>query len=263
MSVLTWLRKAEQRAGFTGRKRLGRTFTADELREVLEARSRGLGRLRLSSHMGSSPASEWLAAIHAGNEVPDEQIRDRFDKALAAIVGRHPGAPEHIADFLVAGRFEMEDRGGSISLLSLAESAAQSTQAAGEGRAPEMESAFELITLMLLVEVGAPSASGPGTNPPRTMPTADSPYLRIFVSKAGAISLDGKGSTLKDVAAAFDDLARNQGVVIYSREAPEEYEGHPNGVEVIRLLAERSLPVRFSTRADFSDAVGSDGKLKV
>ena len=56
-------------------------------------------------------------------------------------------------------------------------------------------------------------------------------------------------------------LAQNKGVVLYGRDAAEE-EPHPNAMQVIQLVVANRLPIRMSTKSDFSDAVGLDGRLK-
>jgi hypothetical protein len=105
----------------------------------------------------------------------------------------------------------------------------------------------------------ATSASPSGSR----MPTADTPYLRISVTKAGVVSVNDKESSLPELAAALDELASNHGAVLYYREAPEEFEPHPVAKSVIDLFVQRKLPIRLCRSRDFSDAIGPDGKLKM
>jgi hypothetical protein len=95
------------------------------------------------------------------------------------------------------------------------------------------------------------------------MPTPDSPYVRIFVTKAGGLLVDGKESSLSELSAALDVMVSKHGVVLYSREAPEEFEPHPIAMNVIDGVTQRRLPMRLCRKADFSDAIGADGKLRV
>jgi hypothetical protein len=89
---------------------------------------------------------------------------------------------------------------------------------------------------------------------------ADSSSARIWIAKDGTIELNGTPVELGAVGAEFAELAKRKGVVLYGRDAPEE-EPHPNGMKVIELVAQNRLPIRMSTKRDFSDAIGPDGKL--
>lgn len=100
----------------------------------------------------------------------------------------------------------------------------------------------------------APSSS-PG------LPAPDAPSARIWVTKDGAIELDGKSVSLDLLEARLTDLAEHEGVVLYGRDAPEE-DPHPNGMKVIQLVVQKRLPIRMSTKRDFSDAVRPDGKVQ-
>jgi len=88
---------------------------------------------------------------------------------------------------------------------------------------------------------------------------AAAPRVRIWVSRTGAIELDGKPTELPAVATALADLAKRKGVVLYGRDDPEK-EPHPNAEKVFKLVLQNSLPIRLSAKRDFSDAVGGDGK---
>jgi hypothetical protein len=94
------------------------------------------------------------------------------------------------------------------------------------------------------------------------LPTADSPYVKVFVAKSGEITLDGKAASIDELKAAFASLAQKKGVVLYAREAPEEQEPHPNAMQVITLVTENRLPVRLCRTSDCSDALDANGKLK-
>ena len=95
---------------------------------------------------------------------------------------------------------------------------------------------------------------------PVAKPPAPAPSARIWVSRTGVIELDGKQTELTALAAALADLAKRKGVVLYGRDDPGK-EPHPNGMKVIQLVIQNRLPIRMSTKRDFSDAVGADGKL--
>lgn len=104
------------------------------------------------------------------------------------------------------------------------------------------------------------NAQAPSTAASPGSPAADSPTARVWIAKDGTIELNGRPVELGAVGAAFAELAKRNGVVLYGRDAPEQ-EPHPNGMKVIELVAQNRLPIRMSTKRDFSDAVGPDGKL--
>lgn len=89
----------------------------------------------------------------------------------------------------------------------------------------------------------------------------DQPFVKIWVSKKGEIKLDGKPVDLAAVDAAFTDLAQRKGIVLYGRDDPKS-EPHPKAMKVMELLTAHRLPIRMSTKPDFSDAVGPDGNVK-
>jgi biopolymer transport protein ExbD len=95
------------------------------------------------------------------------------------------------------------------------------------------------------------------------MPTADSPYVKVFVNKSGEITLDGKPTDLEGLKTAFAALAQKKGLVLYARENPEAAQPHPNAMEVIKLVVENKLPVRLCKTNDCSDALDANGKVKV
>jgi len=106
-----------------------------------------------------------------------------------------------------------------------------------------------------------PQALPPTPQSGTAMPTGDSPSAQIWISRTGTIELNGRQVDVDALGAELADLAKRKGVVLYGRDAPEE-EPHPNGMKVIELVAQNRLPIRMSTKRDFSDAVGPDGKLK-
>jgi hypothetical protein len=96
--------------------------------------------------------------------------------------------------------------------------------------------------------------SGEGGAAPSAPPT-----VRIWVSRTGAIELDGEPVDLAAVGAALADLAKKKGIVLYGRDDPGQGP-HPNGMKVVQLVIQNQLQIRLSSKRDFSDAVGADGK---
>ncbi len=83
--------------------------------------------------------------------------------------------------------------------------------------------------------------------------------LRVGVLRDGSVTADGSATTIEALAPKLDALAVSNGSVYYYREAGQE-EPHPNAMKVITAIAERKLPISLSSKPDFSDAIGPDGK---
>jgi biopolymer transport protein ExbD len=96
-----------------------------------------------------------------------------------------------------------------------------------------------------------------------TLPVPNSLYVKVYVTKSGEITLDGKQTTLKELEIAFASLAQKKGVVLYTRESPEENEPHQNALQVVKLITQNKLPVRLCRIKDCSDAFDEKGKLKI
>lgn len=88
--------------------------------------------------------------------------------------------------------------------------------------------------------------------------SASGPVLKVRVYRDGRVTLDDKAVTISDLRAAFHRLRGSQGSVLYYREAGQE-EPPPVAMEVMHAVVEAQLPVKLSTKPDFSDAVGADG----
>jgi hypothetical protein len=85
------------------------------------------------------------------------------------------------------------------------------------------------------------------------------PILKIAVSVDGRISVDGSPATMDSVRASLKRLAEQKGVVWYYREAGQA-DAPPESTEVIKAVIENRLPIRLSSRPDFSDAIGVEGR---
>jgi len=88
---------------------------------------------------------------------------------------------------------------------------------------------------------------------------ANPPILRIAVMADGRIAVDGAPATIDSVRASLKRLAEQKGVVWYYREAGQT-QGPPESAAIIQAVIENRLPIRLSSRPDFSDAIGADGK---
>jgi hypothetical protein len=110
---------------------------------------------------------------------------------------------------------------------------------------------------------GCPMPAGMPTMPPEK-PLASAappagPVLRIWVTRDGQIEVDGAPADLSDVSRRLQELSRAKGVVFYGRDDAKT-DPPPMGMEVIKLVVENRLPVRMSTKRDFSDVVDLRGR---
>jgi hypothetical protein len=108
----------------------------------------------------------------------------------------------------------------------------------------------------------APAANVAATPAP-ALPTASTPFVRVVLTKAGVLAVDGKEASLPEVAAVLDGLASKKGIILYARETPAEAEPPPAAAALMELVVQKKLPLRVCRSADFSDDVGPDGKLKI
>lgn len=75
----------------------------------------------------------------------------------------------------------------------------------------------------------------------------------------GRMTVDGAPATLASLRDALKKLSKENGVVWYYREAATS-EPPPIAQQVIQAIIEARLPIRLSSRPDYSDAIGMDGK---
>lgn len=75
----------------------------------------------------------------------------------------------------------------------------------------------------------------------------------------GRITVNSSPATIDSLRISLQRLAEQRGVVWYYREAGQA-KAPPESTEVMQAVIENRLPIRLSSRPDFSDAIGSDGK---
>jgi len=88
---------------------------------------------------------------------------------------------------------------------------------------------------------------------------ADAPVLKIAVFADGRLTVDGTASTIEALRGSLRDLSEKRGVVWYYREAGQQ-EPPPIAMEVMKAVVEARTPVRLSSRPDYSDSIGGDGR---
>src|SRR5262245_64453407 len=101
-----------------------------------------------------------------------------------------------------------------------------------------------------------------GCSKQSTPPSALSPdasVLKVAVFADGRLTVDGTAATIQSLQASLRTLSLKRGVVWYYREAGQQ-EPPPIATEVIKTVIEARLPIRLSSRPDYSDAIGADGR---
>jgi hypothetical protein len=88
---------------------------------------------------------------------------------------------------------------------------------------------------------------------------ATPPILKIALMSDGRITVDETPATLDSLQVSLKRLAEQKGVVWYYREAGQG-EPPPEASAIIKAVIENRLPIRLSSRADYSDAIGADGR---
>jgi biopolymer transport protein ExbD len=88
---------------------------------------------------------------------------------------------------------------------------------------------------------------------------SDAPVIKVSVFADGRITADGSPATVDSLRESFKKLAEQKGAVWYYREAGQA-EPPPQAMQVMQAVVEAGLPIRLSSRPDYSDSIGPDGK---
>jgi hypothetical protein len=86
----------------------------------------------------------------------------------------------------------------------------------------------------------------------------DAPVAKVRVSRTGQVELNGAKVTREQFRAALAQLSDEGGEVWYYREALEERPSE-EVLKTFRLIPEAGLPVRISSKPDFSDYIDDQG----
>lgn len=114
---------------------------------------------------------------------------------------------------------------------------------------------------------GVPGTSGPavgvsgGPANPKIFVSGNpnAPILKIALMADGHITVDGSPATIDSLRVSLKRLADQKGVVWYYREAAQR-QAPPQSNEIVKAVIENRLPIRLSSRPDYSDAIGLDGR---
>jgi len=74
----------------------------------------------------------------------------------------------------------------------------------------------------------------------------------------GRITVDGSPTTMDSLRMSLKQLADQKGAVWYYREAGRGA-APPESAEIMKEVIENHLPIKLSSRPDYSDAIGPDG----
>jgi hypothetical protein len=114
----------------------------------------------------------------------------------------------------------------------------------------------------LLVTMGVLSFLSGGCNKEPASQSSvnpDAPVLKVAVFADGRLDVDGKASTIPALRESLRNLSDKHGVVWYYREAGQQ-DPPSIAMEVMKAVVDARLPIRLSSRPDYSDAIGADGR---
>ena len=108
-----------------------------------------------------------------------------------------------------------------------------------------------LCTFLLLTAV-----EGCRTNsiPSETAMNKNTPILKIAVFSDGRLTVDGVPSSIQSLRESLRKTSEQHGVVWYYREAGQK-EPPPIATDVINEVIEAHVPIRLSSKPDYSDSV--------
>ena len=122
-----------------------------------------------------------------------------------------------------------------------------------------------LISIAIGLTASIMTTCSKGRKPPDSPQTVWAPdpahIAKIKVNRDGVILLNDETVTIESLKASLSKLSQSAtSAVWYYRENPTS-DPHPNAMLVTQAIIDARLPVRFSTKPDFSDSVGADGQF--
>ena len=82
---------------------------------------------------------------------------------------------------------------------------------------------------------------------------------KIKVNRDGVIALNDETVTVEQVKSSLSKLSQTGGAVVWYYREDASGEPHPNAMLVLQEIVKAKLPVKLSTKPDFSDSVGPNG----
>lgn len=86
--------------------------------------------------------------------------------------------------------------------------------------------------------------------------------LKIAVMADGRVTVDGNPASMESIRLSLKRLSEEKGVVWYYREAGQA-QAPPEAAAVIQAVIEHCLPIKLSSRPDYSDVIGPDGRPRI
>jgi hypothetical protein len=97
--------------------------------------------------------------------------------------------------------------------------------------------------------------SGCGKQPTAESPlNPDTPALKVAVLADGRLTVDGKACSIDELRASLEVLRVKHGVIWYYRESGPQ----KSAMDVMKVVLGAQLPIRLSSRPDYSDSINSD-----
>ncbi len=94
---------------------------------------------------------------------------------------------------------------------------------------------------------------------PPSAPSPDAPILKVALFADGRLTVDGAPATIQSLQASLHTLSEKHGKVCYYREGGQ-HEPPPIAMDVMKAVVEARLPIRLSSRPDYSDSIGFGGR---
>jgi hypothetical protein len=114
-----------------------------------------------------------------------------------------------------------------------------------------------LVVLTSIVSLLFGGCSKEPASPPPVV--SDGLVIKVAVFADGRITADGAPATLDSLRESFKKLAEQKGTVLYYREAGQG-KSPPQAMAVLKAVVDARLPFHLSSRPDYSDSIGPDGK---
>jgi biopolymer transport protein ExbD len=108
-----------------------------------------------------------------------------------------------------------------------------------------------LATVMVVVASCQRDSTSPSLSARPQAEKAPEQTIKVLVTANGEIVADGHPVTLDQLSVRLTELEQAGGQVWYYRENPSD-EPHMNAMKVIDLVAQNRLPIRLSSKPDFS-----------
>ena len=111
-----------------------------------------------------------------------------------------------------------------------------------------------------LISVATASLTGCGNgSKPVDRNIGPSHVVKVKVNREGLIWLNDQPVTIDELKTSLVKASQSPGSAVWYYREDAAGEAHPNAMLVLNSIVESKLPVRMSTRPDFSDSVGPDG----